>query len=25
MSFLPTHDLDNGLDEAIIGWQKQLN
>jgi UDP-glucuronate decarboxylase len=25
MSFIPTYDLDKGLDEAIIGWQKQLN
>ncbi|OIP68720.1 MAG: epimerase [Oscillatoriales cyanobacterium CG2_30_40_61] len=25
MSFIPTYNLDNGLDEAIIWWQKQLN
>lgn len=25
MSFLPKYDLDNGLDEAIIWWQKQLH
>jgi nucleoside-diphosphate-sugar epimerase len=25
ISFLPKYDLDKGLDEAIIWWQKQLN
>jgi nucleoside-diphosphate-sugar epimerase len=25
MSFIPTYDLDNGLDETIIWCQKQLN
>ncbi|MFM9266347.1 NAD(P)-dependent oxidoreductase [Tychonema sp. BBK16] len=25
MSFIPKYDLDKGLDEAIIWWQKQLN